>query len=270
MAVFQSLPALPDLPAYPTLLVLATFVAVLTFTVRSRATQTIASPSPPVGGALLPTYGATTVTLNAHASVFKPPFTSPTSVENARAPPTDDTDSERTTYTDTSPAPDSPVGTSSSSDLRHNAVDPKMPVAHRETYVDDVSFNLTSQAVDNPSKPAIPVLNARAPVFRPRKSVSPVSDDAESMARAEALRTRADEIYNAGKNEAQKLNDEASRLIYETKNKNSKPGWVDLHGLYATEAVEYAGKGLETARKARVRQVKFIVGGFILSTTRPK
>ncbi|KAI0035898.1 hypothetical protein K488DRAFT_82656 [Vararia minispora EC-137] len=110
-----------------------------------------------------------------------------------------------------------------------------------------------------------PILRAEAPVFRPRKSsVGPTNTVWTNIPdSARELRARAEKEYQAGceyKFRAEAFNAEASKQIYEAKNKNPQSGWIDLHGLYATEAVMFAGRAVDEAQERGDATVKFIVG----------
>ncbi|PBK87768.1 DUF1771-domain-containing protein [Armillaria gallica] len=64
-------------------------------------------------------------------------------------------------------------------------------------------------------------------------------------------RAAAKDLSNQWKNHKQKmeqLNKEASNWIYLEKNCHSKPGEIDLHGLYVKEAIAYTDAALEEAK----------------------
>ncbi|CAL1708287.1 unnamed protein product [Somion occarium] len=73
----------------------------------------------------------------------------------------------------------------------------------------------------------------------------------------------AKELSNEGKahqREMDRLNREASEWIYVENNKDSKPGEIDLHGLYVKEAISYADRAIQEARQRGDAEVHFIVG----------
>ncbi|KZV74403.1 hypothetical protein PENSPDRAFT_681996 [Peniophora sp. CONT] len=112
-----------------------------------------------------------------------------------------------------------------------------------------------------------PSLRPDAPVFRPRSSTRVVSVPnvwANSIPlAARDFRAEAEKEYAAGcecKKRAEEANAKASKLIYEANNKSSQSGWIDLHGLYATEAAMYAGVAVDAAQARGEASVKLIVG----------
>ncbi|KAJ7188356.1 cytoplasmic protein [Mycena filopes] len=73
----------------------------------------------------------------------------------------------------------------------------------------------------------------------------------------------AKELSNQGKehqHKMQSLNKEASDWIYVENNKDSKPGEIDLHGLYVKEAIEHTDKALQQAKQRGDTEVHLIVG----------
>jgi len=73
----------------------------------------------------------------------------------------------------------------------------------------------------------------------------------------------AKELSNQGKDHQQKmgeLNKEASDFIFVENNKDSKPGEVDLHGLYVKEAIARADLAILDAKSRGQPQIIFIVG----------
>ncbi|KAG2146399.1 DUF1771-domain-containing protein [Suillus bovinus] len=56
------------------------------------------------------------------------------------------------------------------------------------------------------------------------------------------------------------LNAEASAWIFRENNLDSKPGELDLHGLYVKEAITYSDKAIKEARQRRDSQIRLIVG----------
>ncbi|OAX33897.1 hypothetical protein K503DRAFT_484112 [Rhizopogon vinicolor AM-OR11-026] len=56
------------------------------------------------------------------------------------------------------------------------------------------------------------------------------------------------------------LNAEASAWIFRENNLNSKPGEVNLHGLYVKEAISYSDKAIKEARQRGDSQIRLIVG----------
>ncbi|KAI0675051.1 hypothetical protein C8Q78DRAFT_1010238 [Trametes maxima] len=74
---------------------------------------------------------------------------------------------------------------------------------------------------------------------------------------------RAKELSNAGKaakQEMERLNEEASAWIFRENNTDSKPGEIDLHGLYVKEAIRYADKSIQEAQARGDSKIHFIVG----------
>jgi len=74
---------------------------------------------------------------------------------------------------------------------------------------------------------------------------------------------RAKELSAEGKQHERKmesLNAEASAWIFRQNNLDSKPGEVDLHGLYVKEAVSYVEKSIEGARRRGDAEIRLIVG----------
>jgi len=73
----------------------------------------------------------------------------------------------------------------------------------------------------------------------------------------------AKDLSNQGKEHQRKmeeLNKQASDLIFTENNKNSKPGEIDLHGLYVKEAIIRADQSIQLAKSTGHSQVKLIVG----------
>jgi DNA-nicking Smr family endonuclease len=56
------------------------------------------------------------------------------------------------------------------------------------------------------------------------------------------------------------LNAEASAWIFRENNSDSKPGELDLHGLYVKEAISYSDKAIKEARQRGDSQIRLIVG----------
>jgi len=56
------------------------------------------------------------------------------------------------------------------------------------------------------------------------------------------------------------LNSQASDYIFVENNKDSKPGEVDLHGLYVKEAIARADQAIQKAKSEGQTQINFIVG----------
>ncbi|KAI0690187.1 hypothetical protein C8T65DRAFT_745909 [Cerioporus squamosus] len=101
---------------------------------------------------------------------------------------------------------------------------------------------------------------------------------------------RAKELSNAGKaaqQEMERLNEEAAAWIFRgvsafivfsspdltiyvfvlvENNTDSKPGEVDLHGLYVKEAIRYADQSIQEARARGDSKIHFIVGKGLHST----
>jgi len=73
----------------------------------------------------------------------------------------------------------------------------------------------------------------------------------------------AKELSNEGKahkREMERLNAEASAWIFRENNRDSKPGEVDLHGLYVKEAMVYTDQSLVEARARGDKEIRLIVG----------
>ncbi|KAK0477560.1 hypothetical protein IW261DRAFT_1485165 [Armillaria novae-zelandiae] len=76
-------------------------------------------------------------------------------------------------------------------------------------------------------------------------------------------RAAAKILSNQGKfheQNMQQLNKEASNGIYLKKNRDRKPGEIDLHGLYVKEAIAYTDAALEEAKLRGDSEIRFIVG----------
>ncbi|KAI0035897.1 hypothetical protein K488DRAFT_42349, partial [Vararia minispora EC-137] len=74
---------------------------------------------------------------------------------------------------------------------------------------------------------------------------------------------RAKELSNEGhahKSEMERLNREASQWIFYQNNTDSKPGEVDLHGLYVKEAIQYTDKAILEAQQRGDPEIHLIVG----------
>ncbi|PPQ70695.1 hypothetical protein CVT24_000177 [Panaeolus cyanescens] len=73
----------------------------------------------------------------------------------------------------------------------------------------------------------------------------------------------AKELSNQGKEhqrQMEQLNHQASDWIFHANNTDSKPGEVDLHGLYVKEAIERADQAIQDARRRGDNHISFIVG----------
>ncbi|EKM54149.1 uncharacterized protein PHACADRAFT_257781 [Phanerochaete carnosa HHB-10118-sp] len=73
----------------------------------------------------------------------------------------------------------------------------------------------------------------------------------------------AKELSNKGKRhqaEMDRLNKEAAEWIFIKNNEDSKPGEVDLHGLYVKEAITYTDRAIQQARARGDSEVHLIVG----------
>ncbi|KAJ7703291.1 hypothetical protein B0H17DRAFT_1042619 [Mycena rosella] len=73
----------------------------------------------------------------------------------------------------------------------------------------------------------------------------------------------AKQLSNQGKEHQHKmnsLNKEASNWIYVENNKDSKPGEIDLHGLYVKEAIEHTDQALQEAKQRGDSELHLIVG----------
>ncbi|KAL0956027.1 hypothetical protein HGRIS_002200 [Hohenbuehelia grisea] len=74
---------------------------------------------------------------------------------------------------------------------------------------------------------------------------------------------RAKELSNEGKQHKQKMEDinkQASEWIFIENNKDSKPGEVDLHGLYVKEAITYTDRAIQEAKQRGDSEIHLIVG----------
>jgi len=74
---------------------------------------------------------------------------------------------------------------------------------------------------------------------------------------------RAKQLSNEGhahKSEMERLNREASEWIFRENNTDSKPGEVDLHGLFVKEAIEHTDRAIDQARRRGDTAVHLIVG----------
>ncbi|KAK0504879.1 cytoplasmic protein [Armillaria luteobubalina] len=73
----------------------------------------------------------------------------------------------------------------------------------------------------------------------------------------------AKELSNQGKKHQQKmeqLNKEASDWIFVENNRDSKPGEIDLHGLYVKEAIARTDIALDEAKRRGDTEIRLIVG----------
>ncbi|KAJ7096412.1 hypothetical protein C8R44DRAFT_812981 [Mycena epipterygia] len=73
----------------------------------------------------------------------------------------------------------------------------------------------------------------------------------------------AKQLSNQGKEHQRKmisLNKEASDWIFIENNKDSKPGEIDLHGLYVKEAIEHTDQALQEAKRKGDSELHLIVG----------
>ncbi|KAJ7594784.1 cytoplasmic protein [Mycena floridula] len=73
----------------------------------------------------------------------------------------------------------------------------------------------------------------------------------------------AKELSNQGKEhqrQMERLNKEASDWIFIENNKDSKPGEIDLHGLYVREAIAHTDAALQEAKQRGDSEVRLIVG----------
>jgi len=73
----------------------------------------------------------------------------------------------------------------------------------------------------------------------------------------------AKDLSNKGKENQRKmeeLNKQASDWIFTKNNKESKPGEIDLHGLYVKEAISHADQSIQLAKSKGDSQIKLIVG----------
>ncbi|KAF8813573.1 DUF1771-domain-containing protein [Phlegmacium glaucopus] len=73
----------------------------------------------------------------------------------------------------------------------------------------------------------------------------------------------AKDLSNQGKEHQRKmeeLNKQASDWIFIENNKDSKPGEIDLHGLYVKEAISRADQCIQLAKSNGTSQIRLIVG----------
>ncbi|SJL06961.1 uncharacterized protein ARMOST_10303 [Armillaria ostoyae] len=80
-------------------------------------------------------------------------------------------------------------------------------------------------------------------------------------------RAAAKVLSKQGKDHKQKmeqLNKEASNRIYLEKNRDRKPGEIDLHGLYVKEAIAYTDAALEEAKLRGDSEIRLIAGHIYL------
>ncbi|KAJ7132840.1 cytoplasmic protein [Mycena crocata] len=73
----------------------------------------------------------------------------------------------------------------------------------------------------------------------------------------------AKQLSNEGKEHQRKMistNKEASNWIFIENNKDSKPGEIDLHGLYVKEAIEHTDRALQEAKQRGDSELHLIVG----------
>jgi DNA-nicking Smr family endonuclease len=80
---------------------------------------------------------------------------------------------------------------------------------------------------------------------------------------------RAKELSNEGHQHQQKmesLNKQASDWIFTENNKDSKPGEIDLHGLYVKEAIAQTDSAIQRAKKRGDSDIRLIVGKGLHST----
>ncbi|KAA1472949.1 DUF1771-domain-containing protein [Dentipellis sp. KUC8613] len=74
---------------------------------------------------------------------------------------------------------------------------------------------------------------------------------------------RAKELSNVGKDkqrEMERLNGEASEWIFRENNTDSKPGEIDLHGLYVKEAIRFTEQSIQQAQQRGDGEIHLIVG----------
>jgi len=65
---------------------------------------------------------------------------------------------------------------------------------------------------------------------------------------------------NAHKSSMEELDKRAAKIIFRENNKSRKEGTVDLHGLYVSEAVQFAKDQVQAAKSRGSEVVRFIVG----------
>ncbi|VDC06988.1 unnamed protein product [Peniophora sp. CBMAI 1063] len=153
---------------------------------------------------------------------------------------------------------------------RQPAPEDVVPAVEKPSLATTEAPSLTPPPSVGPSTPPAsppPSLRPDAPVFRPRSSTRVLATPnvwANSIpVAARDFRAEAEKEYAAGcecKKRAEEANAKASKLIYEANNKSPQPGWIDLHGLYATEAAMYAGMAVDAAQARGEASIKFIVG----------
>ncbi|KAG1751602.1 DUF1771-domain-containing protein [Suillus paluster] len=78
--------------------------------------------------------------------------------------------------------------------------------------------------------------------------------------RAGALAKELSEKGKQHERTMEALNAEASAWIFRENNSDSKPGELDLHGLYVKEAISYSDKAIKEARQRGDSQIRLIVG----------
>ncbi|KIM69734.1 hypothetical protein SCLCIDRAFT_103289, partial [Scleroderma citrinum Foug A] len=75
-----------------------------------------------------------------------------------------------------------------------------------------------------------------------------------------ALAKELSEKGGVHKRKMESLNTEASTWIFRENNLDSKPGEVDLHGLYVKEAIAFSEEAIVKAQNRGDAEVQFIVG----------
>ncbi|KIK97749.1 hypothetical protein PAXRUDRAFT_135679, partial [Paxillus rubicundulus Ve08.2h10] len=83
----------------------------------------------------------------------------------------------------------------------------------------------------------------------------------EAYSRGEGA--RAKELSEKGKQHErvmESLNAEASAWIFRENNLDSKPGEIDLHGLYVKEAIFYTDRAIQEAQQRGDSEIRLIVG----------
>ncbi|KAF8647175.1 hypothetical protein AX16_007004 [Volvariella volvacea WC 439] len=89
----------------------------------------------------------------------------------------------------------------------------------------------------------------------------------EAYARGDGAAAKT--LSNQGKAHQQnmeRLNRQASQLIFDQNNKGRPPGEIDLHGLYVKEAIAYTDEALENAKGRGITELRVIVGKGLHST----
>jgi len=176
-----------------------------------------------------------------------------------------------------SPSPDSPVADvfgssespqtrsrtlSSSSDSDYRGADPSPRAIPRfPRPVPDGPHDLESNKVANKQNMEMARM-LREQARRSHREMQAARDRAKSARRrrdSKAERTYSGEV-RSHESERKILNKRAAKIIFTENNKAHREGTVDLHGLYANEAVEYAKEEIQSAMYRNEEAVCFITG----------